>query len=143
VRAFRSSEAARLAGLTRRRLDYWDRAGLVRPSVLPASGRGSARLYSFRDLVLLRAVGELRSQGAPVPVLRQVVRTLAAQPDLESPPAGARLVVRGQEAAVARTGEELAALLDTPGPASALVLNLAALAREVAARAGVAGPPGE
>ncbi|MGB9887729.1 MAG: MerR family transcriptional regulator, partial [Moorellales bacterium] len=31
MRGFRSTEAARLAGLSLRQLDHWDRAGLVRP----------------------------------------------------------------------------------------------------------------
>ena len=34
-------------------LHYWDRTGLVKPSVRPAAGRGTKRLYSFRDLCSL------------------------------------------------------------------------------------------
>lgn len=46
-KGFRTSEVAKLTGLTLRQLDHWDRTGLFRPSLAQAEGRGSARFYSF------------------------------------------------------------------------------------------------
>jgi len=71
LRGFRISEVARLTGLTERQLDHWDRIGLFQPSLAPAQGRGSARFYSFLDLVLLRAAKKLLDAGLAVPRLRK------------------------------------------------------------------------
>ena len=45
--------AAEIASITYRQLDYWARTGLVRPSLQRATGSGSRRLYSYRDLLEL------------------------------------------------------------------------------------------
>ena len=42
--------ACRIASLTYRQLDYWDRTHLIKPSLQEATGIGSSRLYSFADL---------------------------------------------------------------------------------------------
>src|SRR5256885_2493090 len=47
------------SGISYRQLDYWARTALVVPSVRPASGSGTQRLYSFRDIVVLKVVKRL------------------------------------------------------------------------------------
>ncbi len=47
---YRGPMACAAAGITYRQLDYWARTGLVEPSVRPATGSGSQRLYGFRDV---------------------------------------------------------------------------------------------
>lgn len=69
-RGFRTCEVVKLTGLTRRQLDYWDRAGMFKPSLAQAEGRGSARFYSFLDVVQLRAVKKLLDAGFPARRLR-------------------------------------------------------------------------
>jgi DNA-binding transcriptional MerR regulator len=61
-----------------RRLDYWDRRGIVKPSVVRAfgPGRGRERRYSFVDLVALRAVVRLREHGIPAIRLRKALQHL-------------------------------------------------------------------
>ena len=44
---FRADVAQRLTGISYRQLDYWDKTGLVRPSIRQARGKGSRRVYSF------------------------------------------------------------------------------------------------
>jgi DNA-binding transcriptional MerR regulator len=51
------------ADISYRQLDYWARTGLVVPSVRPASGSGSQRLYSFRDILVLKMVKRLLDLG--------------------------------------------------------------------------------
>ena len=51
------------AEITYRQLDYWARTGLVVPSVRPAKGSGSQRLYSFRDILVLKIVKRLLDLG--------------------------------------------------------------------------------
>ena len=44
---YRGPTACAATGITYRQLDYWARTGLVEPSVRPAYGSGTQRLYSF------------------------------------------------------------------------------------------------
>lgn len=60
---FPTSEAARLTGLTRRQLSYWDKRGIFKPSLVAARGRGRPRVYSFLDLVQLRVAKRLLDAG--------------------------------------------------------------------------------
>lgn len=73
---FRTSEVAKLTGLTPRQLDHWDRTGLFRPSLAQAEGRGSARFYSFLDVVQLRVVKKLLDAGLSTKKLRKCLAFL-------------------------------------------------------------------
>ena len=53
---YRGPTACRAAGITYRQLDYWARTGLVEPSIRPASGSGTQRIYSLCDIVVLKVV---------------------------------------------------------------------------------------
>jgi len=52
---YRGASAAAAAGISYRQLDYWDRTSLVIPSIQTATGSGSQRLYSFRDILVFEA----------------------------------------------------------------------------------------
>ena len=45
--------------ITYRQLDYWARTGLVVPEIRGAKGSGSQRLYSFRDILILKVIKRL------------------------------------------------------------------------------------
>ena len=47
---YRGAVACSAAGISYRQLDYWARTGLIEPTVRPAQGSGSQRLYSFTDV---------------------------------------------------------------------------------------------
>lgn len=69
------SEVARLAGISQRRLRYWDRIGLI-----PSSGVSARkRLYSFRDLVAIRAVKKLLDEGISLQRIRNDLQTVRHQ----------------------------------------------------------------
>ena len=53
---YRAPVVAKIVGITYRQLDYWARTGLVEPSVRPAGGSGTQRLYGFRDILVLKVV---------------------------------------------------------------------------------------
>lgn len=74
---FRGPVACAAAGISYRQLDYWARTGLVTPSVRGASGSGSARLYSFRDILALQVVKRLLDSGVSLANIRIAVATLA------------------------------------------------------------------
>ena len=73
---YRGPTACSAAGITYRQLDYWARTGLVEPSVRAAQGSGSARLYSFRDILVLKVVKRLLDTGISLQQIRAAVAHL-------------------------------------------------------------------
>ncbi|MEZ5116756.1 MAG: MerR family transcriptional regulator [Candidatus Nanopelagicales bacterium] len=73
---YRGPVACSAAGITYRQLDYWARTGLVEPSIRPASGSGTQRLYGFRDILVLRIVKRLIDTGVSLPNIRAAVQHL-------------------------------------------------------------------
>jgi DNA-binding transcriptional MerR regulator len=73
---YRGPTACAAAGITYRQLDYWARTGLVEPSVRPAKGSGSQRLYGFRDILVLRVVKRLLDTGISLQQIRSAVAYL-------------------------------------------------------------------
>jgi DNA-binding transcriptional MerR regulator len=76
---YRGPTACHAAGITYRQLDYWARTGLVQPSVRPAAGSGSHRLYSFRDILVLKVVKRLLDAGVSLQNIRVAVDQLRAR----------------------------------------------------------------
>ena len=70
---YRGPTACSAAGITYRQLDYWARTGLVEPSVRAAHGSGSQRLYSFRDILVLKVVKRLLDTGVSLQQIRTAV----------------------------------------------------------------------
>ena len=73
---YRGPTACTAAGITYRQLDYWARTGLVEPSVRAAHGSGSQRLYSFRDILVLKVVKRLLDTGISLQQIRAAVQHL-------------------------------------------------------------------
>ena len=70
---YRGPTACAAAGITYRQLDYWARTGLVAPSVRSATGSGTQRLYSFRDILVLKVVKRLLDTGVSLQNIRKAV----------------------------------------------------------------------
>ena len=70
---YRGPQACKIVGITYRQLDYWTRTELVVPTVRPATGSGSQRLYSFNDLLQLKVVKSLTDAGASLQKVRQAI----------------------------------------------------------------------
>ena len=111
---YRTSEVRKLTGLTQRQLDHWDRIGLFSPSLAQAEGRGSARYYSFSDVVQLKVAKELRDAGVSLQALRKIVSFLR-EANIERPLAEARLVVSGGDVLLAKGEKDLVSILEAPG----------------------------
>lgn len=73
---YRGTTACGAAGITYRQLDYWARTGLVVPGVRGAAGSGSQRLYSFRDILVLKVVKRLLDTGVSLQQIRSAVSHL-------------------------------------------------------------------
>jgi uncharacterized protein (DUF433 family) len=83
VEAFAQDLVSRITGLSRSQLDYWDRTDVIKPSIADYEGRGSPRLYSFRDLIKLKVAARLRRKLLPGQ-MRDLIRQLEAR-GLEEP----------------------------------------------------------
>lgn len=76
---FSGPAVCRITGVTYRQLDYWARTGLVTPSVTPAQGSGSKRVYSYSDVIEIKVVKSLLDAGVSLPRARQAVNCLREQ----------------------------------------------------------------
>jgi DNA-binding transcriptional MerR regulator len=76
---FRSPQVCAVVGITYRQLDYWDRSGLLGPSLREASGSGTQRLYTFQDIVTLRVIKRLKDAGTSLHKIRQAFDQLEAE----------------------------------------------------------------
>lgn len=73
---YRGPVAQKAAGITYRQLDYWARSGFVVPSIRGAQGSGTHRLYSFRDILVLKIVKRLIDTGVSVQRIRAAIEQL-------------------------------------------------------------------
>jgi DNA-binding transcriptional MerR regulator len=106
---YRVPSACQVAGITYRQLDYWARTGLVVPSIRSAAGSGSQRLYSFKDILVLKIVKRLLDAGISLQNIRIAVDHLRSRgvPDL----AGITLFSDGTSVYECTSAEEVVDLL--------------------------------
>jgi DNA-binding transcriptional MerR regulator len=76
---YRGPTACSAAGITYRQLDYWARTDLVVPTIRSASGSGSQRLYSFKDILVLKVVKRLLDAGVSLQNIRVAVDALRSR----------------------------------------------------------------
>ena len=70
---YRGPQACKIVGITYRQLDYWTRTDLVAPSISPATGSGTQRLYSFNDLLQLKVIKNLLDAGMSLQKVREAL----------------------------------------------------------------------
>ena len=93
---YTSKEVCKIIGISYRQLDYWDSSGFIQPSVARARGTGTARMYSFVDMVCLRTAKRLRDSGISLQKIRKSVGYLKEHfPELSAPLANLTLVTDG------------------------------------------------
>lgn len=68
-----------MVGATKSQLVYWDKTGLVSPSVRTASGRGSRRLYSVEDIFELKILMKLLDSSLSLQRIRSSFRFIRGQ----------------------------------------------------------------
>ena len=106
---YSGKSTAEIVGITYRQLDYWARTDLIRPSLTDATGSGSRRQYSYRNLLELKVVKNLLDSGIRLEQVREVFAYL--QDELDEDVATANLVVNGAQPTLVRSGEEVIDLL--------------------------------
>ncbi len=88
--AFSEEEVSSLTGLSQRQLRYWDSTGFFRPSFRV----DSKRVYSFRDLVGLRAIAPIR-QRLSLQSIREISHWLNS--NYEAPWSSLRFYLAGDD----------------------------------------------
>lgn len=125
---FSGTQAASVVGITYRQLDYWARTELIRPSLSDATGSGSRRRYSYKDLLELRVIKTLLDAGIKLESVREVFNYLREHvtTDISS----AHLVISGNSVVLAVDSGELIDVL-AKGQGVLNVLSLAGVKDEV------------
>ena len=126
---FSGKKAAEVVGITYRQLDYWARTDLVRPSLADATGSGSRRQYSYRDLLELKVVKTLLDAGIKLESVRDAFSYLREQ--LGEDIASAQLIISGGSAILVRDDNELVDVLKKGQFVMTSVLSLGGVQKEV------------
>ncbi len=74
--SYNTKTVVKLAGLTLRQIDYWDRTHFIKPSIKEAAGYGTGRLYSFEDIVQLKVAKTLIDKGVSLQKIRKAITYL-------------------------------------------------------------------
>ncbi len=109
MEGFTAEQASRFTNCTAHQLRYWDRIGLVKPSVQATGGRpGVRRLYSFRDLVSLKVIRSLLEGGMSLQRVRRAIEYLRKKAALDEHLSEVKLITDGRSIfKVARTDGEI------------------------------------
>ena len=101
---FSGREAADIVGITYRQLDYWARTDLMRPSLADATGSGSRRRYSYRDLIELKLIKTHLDAAQKLERVRAAFDFLR---DLGDDLTAVQLVIAGDSVVLVRDSGEL------------------------------------
>ena len=94
---FNTKSVAQIIGLTQRQIDYWDKTHFIKPSVKEAAGHGSARLFSFEDLIRMKVAKTLMDNGISLQKIRKAVSYLKRNmPDIEHPLSDLKFLTDGE-----------------------------------------------
>lgn len=90
---FSGNQAAAIVGITYRQLDYWARTNLIRPTAADATGSGTRRQYTYKDLLELKVVKKLLDSGIKLTSVRDVFAYMREHVDTEI--SSAHIVIDG------------------------------------------------
>ena len=131
--------AARLAGLgSVEMIDYLERSGVFFPTKKRSKNRGKRRRYTFRDVLVLKTISVLLSNGASVSNLKhaleglQRIRWKADETVLEDEVGSLRhLIVSSQRIYFARSRDELVDLAAGGQLAFSFLIDLDSIHQEL------------
>ena len=132
---FTTEIAAKLGGVTVDQLETWDESKLLCASA-PAPRRGISRRYTFRDVIAIRVLRELREGGIGGKALHRVVKYLRARKGLSANEALASttLIMDGHDVYEV-DGEVTVSTLQRPGQRLLFMLALDELVAELQVKA--------
>ncbi len=132
---FITEVAAKLGGVSTDVLENWYNSKLLRPSI-PAPRRGVSRRYTFRDVIAIRVLRELRAGGIAGESLRRVLKYLRSRRGLSATEvlASTSLITDGHDVYEVE-GDVLLSTLRRPGQRLLFVLALDELVTELQTKA--------
>jgi len=135
VQSYNTKQVSEVTGASTSQLNHWDAKGLVKPSIRPATGRGSRRLYSYADLVAIQLVKRLRDQEVSLQRIRRCVQYLRRHlPDIVEPLGYCTLLTDGHEIYLIEDEKTLRATVKRQGQKAWLELSIAGIDQELRAR---------
>ena len=112
---FSAPQVAQLAGITYDSLDYWVTHGVLSSSLQAASGKGTRRRFSFRDVVAAKLAKELRDGGASLQAIRAAVEYVRREHQIDDPLAETRLIVSGDDVMMVHDDQSMISALRQQG----------------------------
>jgi len=147
---YSGKQACEIVGISYRQLDYWDRQGVVSPSLKAAHGSGSQRRYSYRDLVRLRLVKRILDSGVQLKNARKAIEYLREEEGSDWQTAsivlaeGTSIVARDQDALIdlVRRGQGVLNIVPVGAVAGEVDDRIVRLADETSAEGGARAAEG-
>lgn len=72
------ADIKRIYKLTQKQISDLDKSGVLKPSIRPARGKGSQRLYSFEDLLAFRFIRQLLNAHWSMRIIKMAICNLRA-----------------------------------------------------------------
>ncbi len=130
--AFNTKQVCEIMQTSPRKVRYWDAKGLVKPSIRPANGRGSQRLYSYADLLAIQTIKSLRDQGISLQKIRKSILYLRRHlPDISRPLNFCTLISDGETVYLVEDEKTLIDTIRLQGQRVFFQLSIAAIDREL------------
>ena len=106
---YTSKQVVKIAGITYRQLDHWDRINFIKPSAKKAKGSGSRREYSYQDLLRFKVAKRLLDGGVSFQAVMNAFDYM--ENELGDDILTANLVIEGDQVSYARDAQEIVDLI--------------------------------
>lgn len=106
---YTSKQVVKIAGITYRQLDHWDRINFIKPSAKKAKGSGSRREYSYQDLLRFKVAKRLLDGGVSFQAIVNAFDYM--ENELGDDILTANLIIEGDQVSYVRDPQEILDLI--------------------------------
>jgi len=78
MQVYTAADIKQIYKLTQKQIDDLDKSYVIKPSIRPAQGKGSQRLYSFEDLLAFRFIKQLLDAYWSMKTIKTAIQNLRA-----------------------------------------------------------------
>jgi DNA-binding transcriptional MerR regulator len=76
MHVYTAADIKQIYKLTQKQIDDLDKSNVIKPSIRPAQGKGSQRLYSFEDLLAFRFIKQLLDAHWSMKIIKTAIQNL-------------------------------------------------------------------
>ena len=76
MQVYTAADIKQIYKLTQKQIDDLDKSHVIKPSIRPAQGKGSQRLYSFEDLLAFRFIKQLLDANWSMKTIKTAIQNL-------------------------------------------------------------------